>query len=177
MVYPEVSKEDKEKVEGKPDRHPPMFSRIFGGDNLTIFMEKFFRKARVQLMRAENWLSGIANRLRERRSRREAAREEQGENSNPPSSQDHKGPPATFIAFNKEDSKFDENYWVEVLKQEPKNVYPCKKLGEIYTAREDFREARAILKYAVKLEPNDEEAKGMLEGLKGKRTRRKTQDA
>lgn len=69
------------------------------------------------------------------------------------------------------DSEFDEKYWIGVLKQDPTSSFTYKKLGEIYIARGDFKEARTVLKYAVKLDPEDEEIAKKLDSIKGKRTK------
>lgn len=79
---------------------------------------------------------------------------------------------ANPLSLLKDDSsEFDEQYWIDVLKQDRESSFPCKKLGEIYIARGDFREARAILKYALKLDPNDDGTKSKLAELRGKRTK------
>lgn len=143
--------------------------------NFFIFMEKFFRKARVKVMKIENWLASMARRLHERGSRGKTSaphnEDANGESSlNPQESKENMG---SFVALNDGDGEFDEQYWLGIIKEEPKSVYPYKKLGEIYLAREDFREARSSFKYAVKLDPADKEAAAKLEELRGKRTRKK----
>jgi tetratricopeptide (TPR) repeat protein len=129
------------------------------GEKETIFLslEKFFRKLRVRLMKIENWLTSVTNRLHERTARRRGEKE----------------PPASFVSFHGENTEFDETYWINVLKQNRESPYPYKKLGEIYLAREDFREARSSFRYALKLNPSDKEALAKLEELRGKRTRNK----
>ena len=70
------------------------------------------------------------------------------------------------------DSEVDEQYWIDVLKQDPRSPFPYKRLGEIYAARGDYKEARATFKYALRLDPRDGELVEKLEELRGKRTKR-----
>lgn len=163
-------------------------------DTFVIITEKFFRKMRIRLMKIENMLTSITNRLHEKVAQRRARRTN-GEASGGAASdtnvlaqekesdvarekdtagkEDRPAPPsASFIRLNENNTKFDEEYWLNVIKQDRKSFYPYKKLGEIYFAREDFREARAVLKYATKLDPNDSEVNAMMQALKGKRARR-----
>ena len=60
-----------------------------------------------------------------------------------------------------------------MLKEDSKSVYPYKKLADIYIAREDFREARYLLKHALRLDPTDTEMAVSIDGLRGKRTKGK----
>lgn len=129
--------------------------RIGEREAVFLFMEKFFRKLRVRLMKIENWLTSVTNHLHEKTARRRGAKQ----------------PPASFISLHEENAEFDETYWINVLKQNRESPYPYKKLGEIYAARGDFREARSLFRCALKLDPRDSEAQGKIEGLKGKRTK------
>lgn len=121
-----------------------------------LFMEKFFRKLRVRLMKIENWLTSVTNHLHEKTARR------RGE----------KQPPASFISLRNENTEFDETYWINVLKQNQESPYPYKKLGEIYAARGDFHEARSLFRCALKLDPRDSQAQAKIVELKGKKTKR-----
>lgn len=157
--------------------------RIGAGSNFFIFMEKFFRKARVKVMKIENWLASMARRLHERGSRGLPRAVSRGKISAPHNAdangglsskpQEIKENMGSFVALNDKGGEFDEQYWLDIIKAEPKSGYPYKKLGEIYLAREDFREARSSLKYALRLDPADKEAVVKLEELRGKRTRKK----
>lgn len=131
-----------------------------------LFTEKFFRKLRVRLMRIENWLTSVTNRLHEKTARRRGAKFEEQKSGSKVSQ-----PPASFISLNNENTEFDETYWINVLKQNRESPYPYKKLGEIYATRGDFREARSLFRCALKLDPRDLEAQGKVEELKGKRTK------
>ncbi len=170
LVYPEVKKEQAEETGVVND------TQMRRGDAFIAVAEKFFRKVRIRLMRLENWLTGITNKLHERSSRKKDFLTEK-EGNDGDKIIEKKEDRASFIALNRPDEKFDEQYWINILKHDTTSAYPYKKLGEIYVAREDFSEARSVLKYALRLDSSDEEAKGMLDGLKGKRTRRKIQSA
>lgn len=168
LIYPKVESKEPIVVES-------IIPSEIGGESIFIrFMEKFFRRMRVRLMKVENWLASIANKLHERGARKKNFFEQ--EEGSKKISNDEKNT-ASFVSLNTKDEKFDEDYWINILKHQPNSAYPYKKLGEIYTTREDFSEARSVLKYALKLDPSDEETKGMFEGLKGKRTKRKSQSA
>jgi tetratricopeptide (TPR) repeat protein len=145
------------------------------GSNFFIFMEKFFRKVRVKVMKIENWLAGMSSRLHERglKGKISAAKNEDVNGELPKSPQENKDNMGSFVALNDSGGQFDEKYWLDIIKTEPRSAYPYKKLGEIYLAREDFREARSSFKYALKLDPADKEAVAKLSGLRGKRTRKK----
>jgi tetratricopeptide (TPR) repeat protein len=161
LVYPNFEDRTAKEAEAKPGRSLPwgLLKMLPMGEKETFFLslEKFFRKLRIHLMRMENWLTSVANRLHERTARRRGVKQ----------------PPASFISFNNESTEFDETYWINVLKQNRESPYPYKKLGEIYLAREDFQEARSSFKYALKLDPSDKEAAAKLAELRGKRTKKK----
>lgn len=172
LVYPSF---DKQVSIGEDQTETDSRGGVRVGANFFIFMEKFFRKSRVKVMKIENWLAGMAGRLHERGSRgkisaapNEGANEESSKNL-----QESKENMGSFVALNDKDGEFDEQYWLRIIKEEPKSAYPYKKLGEIYLAREDFHEARSSFKYALKLDPADKEALVKLEELKGKRTYKK----
>jgi len=170
LAYPEIKEE---KVEITADSAENI---ITAKHNLLVIVEKFFRKTRIRLMRLENWLEKISKKLHERNLRKKHFLAEK-EGNDGDKIIEEKEDRASLIALNKQDEKFDEQYWINILKHDTTSAYPYKKLGEIYSAREDFKEARAVLKYALKLDPSDEEAKAQIEGLKGKRTRTKTESA
>ena len=127
-----------------------------------IFIEKFFKRARVKLMKVENWLASISENLQRRRLQKKSSNEE-----------DDKGRANFVKIINGGNEKFDEQYWLDVLKEDPKSVYPYKKLADIYIAREDFREARYLLKHALRLDPTDTEMAVSIDGLRGKKTKGK----
>lgn len=142
-------------VHEKAPRSLPKLLRIGEREAVFLFMEKFFRKLRVRLMKIENWLTSVTNHLHEKTARRRGTKQ----------------PPASFIALHTENAEFDETYWINVLKENKESPYPYKKLGEIYATRGDFHEARSLFKCALKLDPRDSEAQGKIEGLKGKKTK------
>lgn len=175
LVYPEFNETDGKK------KGFPFVGKIFHlgeGDTVFVGMEKFFRKVRVRLMKTENWLASMSNRLHEKARERRASRIEETEEARQESSlsrseaskEDGSGP--TLAALNQTNTDFDENYWIRVLKEDEKNPYPYKKLGEIYLARGYFKEAREVLRCALKINPEDLEAKAKFEELRGKRTKR-----
>lgn len=123
-----------------------------------IFVEKLIRRMRVRLMRIENLLTKLANSLREKTQKK--------------SRPDGPRSGASLISLNTQDEKSAEQYWLGICKQEPESTYPYKQLGEIYAARADFHEARSVLKHALELDPTDEDARTMVEKLKGKKTKR-----
>ena len=135
-----------------------------GSGSVSIFMEKFFRKMRVRIMKIENWLEYIAKGLKERRMKNAHKSED--------SEVEEKNQPTFISARGDLDGSFDEQYWLGIIKEEPQSLYPYKKLSDIYIAREDFREARWALKCALKLDPADGEAKAKMDGLRGKRTKK-----
>jgi len=176
LLYPEIKKDPKEVLSTASSN-----TNSEGGASgikriLIVNGEKFFRKARIRLMRLENWLTKITNKLHEHSSRKKGFLEEK-EGIESAKLAEEKNDRDSLVALNKQDEKFDEEYWINILKHDPTSVYPYKKLGEIYVAREDFNEARSVLKYALKLDSSDEEARAKLEALRGKRTRRKIQSA
>lgn len=167
LVYPDFEDVAAKGHEGERSLPWGLLKMLHIGEKeeLFLFMEKFFRKLRVHLMRIENWLTSVTNRLHEKTARRRRAKPDQKNDAEVPE------PPASFISLNNGNSQFDETYWMRVLKQNRESPYPYKKLGEIYIARGDFREARSLFRYAFKLDPRDLEAQGKLEELKGKRTK------
>lgn len=179
LVYPETTahNEAEQITVEKKSKFVSALSRFRDGGVHSVLMEKLFRKTRLRLMRVENWLTSIVNRLHERNIRKKEDKEVSSIDSQVFIKQEGGGNIAQLAALNARDEKFDETYWINLLKHEPHNSYPYKKLGEIYTGREDFKEARIVLKHALKLDPSDNEAKAMIEGLKGKRTKGKIQSA
>ena len=164
LVYPDFDEKNAlSKKHGQDKREYPAFLKVFHNikedEVFFIFTEKFIRRMRVRLMRIENWLGSLTNRLREKSRKK---REEGG-----------RGGGASFISLHTQGGKLDEQYWLDILKQDPQSVYPYKKLGEIYTAREDFHEARLVLKHALQLDPSDKEAQVRMEELWGKKTKKK----
>ena len=155
------------------------------GGAFFIFMEKFFKKARIRLMKVENWMASVSKNLHEKRLQKqnpvsphitdeksEPARfAERARRAEEP--QDKKGGAAFVSSLSDGNGKFDEQYWLDVLKGDPQSVYPYKKLGDIYMAREEFQEARSVFKCALKIDPGDKEAIAKIEELKGKRTSKK----
>jgi len=192
LVYPEFQNQ-KQKGALSAAPHFPFIRILKPGESETfvLFIEKFFRKMRVRLMKIENILTSITNRLHEkaaqRRTRRESQELESGgsdegrEFGDAQSGQKgdswvrgvENSSSVSFAGLNQNNTKFDEDYWLNVLKKDRQSSYPYKKLGEIYLTRQDFHEARSVLKYAFKLDPNDSETKAMIEELKGKKTRKK----
>lgn len=59
-----------------------------------------------------------------------------------------------------------EDFWLNLIKENPKNPYPYKKLGEWYAQNNKQREAIEVLAYAVKLDPSDGNVKKQLADLK-----------
>ncbi|MFY9458003.1 MAG: hypothetical protein WAP23_03720 [Candidatus Spechtbacterales bacterium] len=152
---------------------------IGAGSNFFIFMEKFSRKARVKVMKIENWLAGVSRRLHEKglQGKISAPHNADANNESSRKPQETNENMGSFVALKDGGGEFDEQYWLGIIKEEPKSAYPYKKLGEIYLIREDFREARSSFQYALKLDPSDKEAVARLTELRGKRTRTKTQSA
>lgn len=126
-----------------------------------LFTEKLIRRMQVRLMRIENWLASLTSRLQEKRRRK---RKE---------NQESEGSGASFISLQTQEGKSDEQYWLGVINEEPQSPYPYKKLGEIYIAREDFREARAVFRHALRLDPLDKVIQGKMEELRGRKTKKK----
>ena len=147
LVYPDF--EDKNEEENKSNISGRFFS----------FTEKLTRRMRVRLMKMENLLTNITNSLHER-----GLKKKNGDNE--------KTTPISLDNLNNKDEKFDEQYWIDILKNEPQSAYPYKKLGEIYVAREDFRAARTVLRHAIRLDPEDKEALLKFEEMKGKKTKK-----
>lgn len=195
LVYPEVESTESDAEFAAESANSPI-AKLFkiGSEGAVVrFMEKFFRKMRVRLMRIENLLTNITNKLHERNLQSKGRKSSSGnedssgkeegiisaEEIDKGKNKDNasEGNATLIVALNEPDEKFDEEYWINLLKHDHGNVYPYKKLGEIYYAREDFSEARSVLKYALKLDPSDEETRARLNELKGKRTRRKIQNA
>lgn len=163
LIYPDFNETSERK-----ERFVKI-GRIFrfkDGDGFFIATEKFFRKVRVRLMKVENWLTGISNRLHEKVREKRASRIEQEKEIK------KEGSDSSLIALNQVHTEFDENYWIRVLKEDVKSPYPYKKLGEIYLARGYFKEAREVLRRALKFSPDDGEVKAKLEELRGKRAKR-----
>lgn len=52
----------------------------------------------------------------------------------------------------------EEEFWLGVLRQNPRNPHPYKRLAEIYMQRGEHAEARAALAYVLRRNPQDEEA-------------------
>ena len=178
LVYPDFgdraesgNKKDP-STRGHEKKEYPEFLRIFNikeDDTFFIFTEKFIRRMRVRLMRIENWLGSLTNRLREKnRQKREGG-------GRGPANPDltGRGGGASFISLHAQGGAFDEQYWLGILKQDPQSSYPYKKLGEIYIAREDFHEARSVLKHALQFDPSDKEIQMRMEELRGKKTKKK----
>ncbi len=172
LVYPDFGGQ----VELEADQSPAdSKGEVKAGSNFFIFMEKFFRKVRVKVMKIENWLAGMSSRLHERGLKGKISASQNADantelSGKPQESKENMG---SFVALNDKDGEFDEQYWLGIVKEEPESAYPYKKLGEIYLAREDFHEARSSFKYALKLDPADKEAVAKLVELRGKRTRKK----
>lgn len=173
LVYPDFGGQ----VELEADRSPTLSQgEVKMGSNFFILMEKFFRKVRVKVMKIENWLASMSRCLHERGLKRQASAPQNADANGKllEKPQENKGDMGSFVALNDSGGQFDEKYWLDIVREEPKSVYPYKKLGEIYLAREDFREARSSFKYALKLDPADKEAVARLTELRGKRTRQST---
>jgi len=147
LVYPDF--EDKGGEENKRNISGRFFS----------FTEKMTRRMRVRLMKMENLLTNVTNSLQARRLKKE-------------NDDNDKATPTSLDNLNNKDEKFDEQYWIDILKNEPQSAYPYKKLGEIYVAREDFRAARTVLRHAIRLDPEDKEALLKFEEMKGKKTKK-----
>jgi hypothetical protein len=200
LVYPKTdSDKGKDSPSGKKGlgRKLSRLTRLFE-EFMTSFVEKFFRRASVRLMKFENKITRITSNLRQRSLKKKLkavdivsnlATEEGDSNAGYPKAADSNklktekstsvkktrssahNSPIVLEDLKEQDEKFDEDYWINLLKHDSTNAYPYKKLGEIYAAREDFKEARAVLKYALKLDKGDDESKVLLESLKGKRTK------
>lgn len=147
LVYPDFEDKNIEENTSK------ISERFFA------FTEKLTRRMRVRLMKMENLLTNITNRLHEK-----GLKKKNGDADKTIS--------ISLDNINNKDEKFDEQYWIDILKHEAQSAYPYKKLGEIYAAREDFRSARSVLRHAVRLDPNDKEAFLKFEELKGKKTKK-----
>lgn len=164
LSYPEFGrkKDEGSSIDGGAIAHNALgkILSIREGDALFLFMEKFFRRIRVRLMKIENFLTSLVDRLHEKSLEKKSG-----------FSSDDSGNSNTLITQELGDNpEFDEQYWLDVLKQDTKSVYPYKKLGDIYSTRQDFRQARLMFGYALKLNPDDSEAKAKIEKLRGKRT-------
>ncbi|MDX1608453.1 MAG: hypothetical protein R3251_04560 [Candidatus Spechtbacterales bacterium] len=59
-----------------------------------------------------------------------------------------------------------EEFWLNLIKDNPKNPYPYKKLGEWYARNNQQNEAIEVLAYAVKLDPSDGNVKKQLADLR-----------
>ena len=156
------------------------FRKMLGfreGEPFLIFVEKFFKKARIRLMKVENWMAGVSKNLHEKRLQKQnpvSSSHITDEKSEPKEEPQDKGGGASFVSsLSDGNGRFDEQYWLDVLKGDPQSVYPYKKLGDIYMAREEFQEARAVFKCAFRLDPGDKEVIARIEELKGKRTSKK----
>ena len=165
LVYPDFDGKSS-KQEPDSSEESSYLAKIFSIEEdgpFLIFIEKFFKRARVKLMKVENWLASISENLQRRRLQKKSSKDEEADKGD-----------ATFIKIiNGGNEKFDEQYWLNVLKEDSKSVYPYKKLADIYIAREDFREARYLLKHALRLDPTDAEMAVSIDGLRGKRTKGK----
>jgi len=113
-------------------------------------MEKFFKKARIRLMKVENWMAGVSKNLHEKRLQRQnpASSHITGEKLESAEKPQGKKGEASFVSLSDGNGKFDEQYWLDILKEDSQSVFPYKKLGDIYMAREDYREARSVFKCA-----------------------------
>jgi len=60
----------------------------------------------------------------------------------------------------------EEQFWLGVLRQNPRNPHPYKRLGQIYMEQGEHKEARAALAYALKRNPDDWETEKWLKDLK-----------
>ena len=162
------------------------FRKMLGfreGEPFLIFVEKFFKKARIRLMKVENWMAGVSKNLHEKRLQKQnpaSSSHITDEKSEPAREarraeepQDKKGGASFVSSLSDGNGRFDEQYWLDVLKGDPQSVYPYKKLGDIYMAREEFQEARSVFKCVLKIDPGDKEAIAKIEELKGKRTSKK----
>jgi len=160
LVYPEF-KNEKILEQDEIDVDGNVFLKNFKIKKegmLLIFMEKFFRRTRIKLMKIENFLTNLSDRIHEKSVERRKSDKE----SNGPRLAD----------FNSQDAKFDESYWRKIIKHDPSSTYAYKKLGDIYSAKEDFHRARVMLTHALSLNPEDSEANAKIRKLKGKRTRK-----
>lgn len=147
-----------------------VFSRIKRDDTVFVFMEKFFRKMRVRMMKVENFLTDIAERLHKRNIERKMDKSDKSADDLKKNSEE--SGKISVSSMGESNPVFDEQYWLDVLKQNPKSAYPYKKLSAIYLDNEDFSSARSMLRYALKIEPDDKEIKQKIESLRGKRNRK-----
>ncbi|MBI2462628.1 MAG: hypothetical protein HYV65_00040 [Candidatus Spechtbacteria bacterium] len=72
--------------------------------------------------------------------------------------------PVSIVSTNSE----EEEFWLSVLRQNPHNPHPYKKLGEIYMNRGEYHEAKAAFVYVLKRNPDDQETMKWLENIKRK---------
>ncbi len=180
LVYPDFdAKADSGRESAGSGFSLEYFRKMLGfreGEPFLIFVEKFFKKSRIRLMKVENWMAGVSKNLHEKRLQKQnpASSYITDEKSEPKEEpQDKKGGASFVSSLSDGNGRFDEQYWLDVLKGDLQSVYPYKKLGDIYMAREDFQEARAVFKCAFRLDPGDKEVIARIEELKGKRTSKK----
>lgn len=101
---------------------------------------------------------------------------------NPSSFKDKfKKPPPSVLADNKKKPKNKqkgvhvssllgekgEQFWIEVIKSDPQNPHPYKKLGEWYLENNKDKFAIETFEYAARLDPDDAQIKEYLQNLKG----------
>lgn len=168
-IIKEISSE--EDVRGY-DIISKIFASIGEGDTVFVFMEKFFRKMRVRLMKVENFLTNLADSLHKKNIERKLGHDKNALDANKAKESSTKKVSISRMGMGN-DSSFDEQYWLGVLKHDPESAYPYRRLGEIYLAREDFSNARFMMQHALRLEPDDSELKQKIEELRGKRTKGK----
>lgn len=62
-----------------------------------------------------------------------------------------------------------EEFWLGILRQNPKNPHPYKRLGEIYMQQGLYEEAEAVFAYALKHNAKDLELTSWIKNIKVKR--------
>lgn len=60
----------------------------------------------------------------------------------------------------------EEEFWLGILRQNPHNAHPYKKLGEIYLNKGAYKEAQASLAFALRKSPEDKDVMALLAQLK-----------
>ena len=58
-----------------------------------------------------------------------------------------------------------EEFWLNLIQDNPKNPYPYKKLGEWYVENKQKADAAEVLRHALKLDPKDGNIKRRLAEL------------
>lgn len=73
---------------------------------------------------------------------------------------------SSLSIFTKRKFSQNEDFWINLIKSNPQNAYPYKKLGELYEEDQKLKEAREAFRYALRLSPSDKSIQEHLRTLK-----------